>query len=113
MKTEQSMTIIIKVVLAGVFLICILDMPYGYYQLVRFLALVGFAIVANHANQEKDQTSTILYISLAVLFQPLIKIPLGREIWNIVDVFVAIGLIVSIFIHGKAGRAERGLSEKQ
>lgn len=113
MKTEESSTNIIKIVLSILFLLCLLYMPYGYFQLVRFLALAGFAILAKHAYQRNDQTETILYIALAVLFQPLIKIPLGREIWNIVDVVVALGLIVSIFIHGKAGRAGSGLSEKQ
>jgi hypothetical protein len=35
---------------------------------------------------------------LALLFQPFIKIALGRDIWNIVDVIVGIGLIVSLLI---------------
>jgi hypothetical protein len=39
----------------------------------------------------------IIYITLAVLFQPLFKIVLGRALWNIVDVIVGIGLLVSIF----------------
>ena len=107
MKTEQSLTIIIKVVLAVLFLICLLNMPYGYFQLVRYLALVGFAILANHANQKNHQTGTIVYLSLAVLFQPLIKIPLGREIWNMVDVMVASGLIASIFVRGNPSRGKQ------
>lgn len=90
-----------------------MDMPYGYFQLVRFMALAGFAILANHARQRNDQTGTIVYIALAILFQPLIKIPLGREIWNFVDVIVAIGLIASIFIPGKAGRTGKRVSNKQ
>jgi hypothetical protein len=43
----------------------------------------------------------IIYICLAVLFQPLIKISLGREIWNVVDVIVGLALLVSIFIKPK------------
>ena len=39
----------------------------------------------------------IIYIGLALLFQPFFKIALGREIWNIVDVVVGIGLLVSVF----------------
>ena len=34
---------LIKTVLAILFFICLTNMPYGYYQLVRFVALVGFA----------------------------------------------------------------------
>jgi len=95
----------IKITLAVLFFICLADMPYGYYQLIRFIALVGFAILAYKANEQGQKTEAIIYVCLAILFQPLIKIALGREIWNVVDVIVGIGLIVSIFIqHSKNPR---------
>ena len=37
---------VIKIVLAILLFICLLDMPYGFYQVVRFVALIGFAILA-------------------------------------------------------------------
>ena len=40
----------------------------------------------------------IIYGGLALLFQPFFKIALGREVWNIVDVIVGIGLIASLII---------------
>lgn len=70
-------------------------MPYGYYQLIRFLALIGFVILAYKANQENKNTETIIFGALALLFQPFFKIALGRELWNIIDVLVATFLIVS------------------
>jgi hypothetical protein len=88
---------IIKIILALLFFLCLLDMPYGYYQLVRFAGLVGFAILAYNANEMQNKTEMIVYICLAILFQPLFKISLGRELWNAVDVIVGIGLLVSIF----------------
>ena len=88
---------VIKIVLAVLFFLCLLDMPYGFYQLVRFLALVGFSILAFMAYQQDRQIEMIIYIALAILFQPLLKISLGREIWNVVDVVVGIGLLVSLF----------------
>lgn len=92
---------IIKIVLAALFFLCLLDMPYGFYQLVRFIALIGFSILAYQSYENENKYLTIIYIGLAILFQPLIKISLGREIWNIVDVVVGIGLIVSLFIRRK------------
>lgn len=92
---------IIKLVLAVLFFICLLDMPYGYFQLVRFAALIGFAILAYRANQQDQQVEMIIYIGFALLFQPFLKISLGRQIWNIVDVIVGIGLIASIFLKQK------------
>lgn len=92
---------IIKIVLAVLLFLCLAKMPYGYYQFVRFAGLIGFAILAYQANQQNKQTEMIVYGALALLFQPLFKIALGRELWNIVDVIVGIGLTVSIFIKPK------------
>ena len=89
--------VLIKVVLAVLLLLCLLDMPYGSYQLVRFIALIGFAVLAYSANTKNNNIETIIYGSLALLFQPFFKIALDREIWNIVDVIVGVGLIFSIF----------------
>ncbi len=76
-------------------------MPYGYYQFVRFAGLVGFAILAYQANQQCRQTEMIIYGGLALLFQPFFRIALGREIWNLVDVVVGIGLLISILMKPK------------
>lgn len=92
---------IIKIGLAILFFLCLADMPYGYYQFVRFIGLVGFVILAYQANQQGKQTEMIIYGALALLFQPLFKIALGRELWNIVDVVVGIGLLISIFMKPK------------
>lgn len=86
----------IKIILAILFFFCLADMPYGYYQFVRFLALVGFGYLAFLANKEGKETEMFIYGALALLFQPFFKIPLGREIWNVVDVIVGIGLLISL-----------------
>ena len=93
---------IIKIVLAVLFFLCLLDMPYGFYQVVRFAGLIGFAILAYQANQQSRQTEMIIYCGLALLFQPFFKIALGRQMWNIIDVVVGLGLIISIFLKPKS-----------
>jgi len=89
---------VIKIFLSLILFICLADMPYGYYQFVRFAGLICFAILAYQANQQGRQKEMIIYAGLALLFQPFFKIALGREIWNIVDVVVGIGLLISIFM---------------
>lgn len=89
---------IIKIALAILLLLCLLDMPYGFYQLVRFASLIGFGILAYSTSEKESKTEMIIYGGLALLFQPFFKIALGREIWNIVDVIVGIGLIASLII---------------
>lgn len=93
------MTAGIKIIMAILFFLCLLDMPYGFYQFVRFSAMLGFAILAYEVSEKSNKTEMIVYIGLAVLFQPLIKISLGRELWNTVDVIVGLGLLLSVFRH--------------
>lgn len=90
---------IIKIGLAFLLFLCLLDMPYGFYQFVRFLALIGFGVLAYIANEQNRNTEMIIYGGLALLFQPFFKIALGREMWNIVDVIVGIGLIGSLIMN--------------
>lgn len=73
-------------------------MPYGYYQLVRFISMIGFGILAFEAHRKERQLEMVTYAMLALLFQPFVKVALGRELWNIVDVIVAIGLLISMIV---------------
>ncbi len=77
-------------------------MPYGFYQFVRFAGLIGFAVLAYQANQHGRQIEMIIYGGLALLFQPFFKLALGRQMWNIIDVVVGLGLIISIFLKPKS-----------
>ncbi len=73
--------------------LCLIDMPYGYFQFVRFVSAGFFAYAAYQENERGKSELTIVFIILAILFQPFYKIALGRTLWNIVDVIVGIGLL--------------------
>lgn len=75
-------------------LICLSPMPYGYYVLVRFAAMIFFACLAFSFNKRGDTTYAIIAGAVALLFQPFFKIALGREMWNAVDVIVALALFI-------------------
>ncbi len=92
---------IIKISLAILFFICLADMPYGYFQFVRFTALIGFIFLGFKALQSGNHNEIIIYFALALLFQPIFKISLGRTIWNIIDLVVGIGLILSLMAKRK------------
>lgn len=91
----------IKIILAALFFVCLAKMPYGYYQLVRFIAMIGFAYLSYKNFEEGNKLLSFIFAALAILFQPLLKIDLGRTIWNIVDVVVGTGLIFSLFLKSK------------
>ena len=84
----------IYVALTILMLLCLAPMPYGYFQLVRLVATIAFGVMAYRYYQERKEWLAYTLGSLALLFQPFYKITLGRTMWNIIDVIVAIGLIV-------------------
>jgi hypothetical protein len=88
---------VVKIILAVLLLLCLLHLPYGYYQLIRFIATGSFLFFGFSSSAKGENNFVFLYLGLAILFQPIFKIALGRELWNIVDVLVSIFLIVSLF----------------
>jgi len=104
---------LIKAALAILFLLCLLQLPYGYYRLVKFGAVVGFAILGYYEYERKNMPMVIGYIGLAILFQPLAEFPLGRQIWNIVDVMVAASLVISIFVRKPGPVAKKENEDNQ
>lgn len=83
----------LKFILAVMLLLCLAPMPYGYYELVRFVAMVAFGYMAYEYSEADNTELTVTFGALAFLFQPFIKIALGRTVWNVVDVAVALLLI--------------------
>jgi len=81
-------------ILAAMFLLCLAPMPIGYFSLVRLVAVISFGVMAYKSYAAKKEIFTWTFGILALLFQPFIKITLGRTIWNIIDVVVAIGFIL-------------------
>ncbi len=88
---------ILKIALAALLFLCFADMPYGYYQFVRFASMISFGILAYKSNQEGRETEMFIFGALALMFQPFFKLALGRELWNIIDVIVGLGLLFSAF----------------
>jgi hypothetical protein len=56
--------------------------------------MVAFAVMAYQYYVKKQMEWAFAFGALALLFQPFVKIALGRTMWNIMDVVVAIMLIV-------------------
>ena len=91
---------LVYLVLAALMLLCLAPMPYGYFQLVRFVAMVVFGIMAYRYYAINKAIAAGVFGVLALLFQPIYKIVLGRGIWNTIDVIVA-ALLIAIYIWEK------------
>ena len=78
---------------------CLLKMPYGYYEFVRLVTTTMFSHLLFQKLNKKSNVAfnTFLIVWVIIMFQPIFKISLQREYWQIIDVLVAISLIVSLF----------------
>ena len=87
----------VYLILAALMLLCLAPMPYGYFQLVRFVAMVVFGVMAYQYYMKQKTVATVVFVVLALLFQPIYKIALGRVTWNVIDVLVAV-LLVALYV---------------
>ncbi len=93
-KETNSVMCRAKLALALLLLVCAFPwtFPYDVYILVRFVAMVVFAVMAYQYYVNRNDMLMVVFGALALLFQPLLKISLERGAWSCIDVAVA-GLI--------------------
>lgn len=87
----------IQLVGAIILMLCIIPMPYGFYTIIRFVITIISVYLAYTYQKQAKRELAISFIAIAFIFQPFIKLVLGREIWLILDVLVAVYLLVLTF----------------
>ncbi|HBC20786.1 MAG TPA: hypothetical protein DC009_01535 [Porphyromonadaceae bacterium] len=94
----------VKVGMAVLLLLCLAHMPYFFYMLVRFVAAAAFVYLAYVYFRARRGGLGVLFVLLALLFQPFFRFPLGRLVWNVIDVAVAallLWLVVDAAMRGR------------
>lgn len=71
------------------------QLPYGYYTILRLVACGVFAFAAFVAFERKSKVLPWVYGLLALIFNPIIKIYLPKEIWAVIDIAAGILLLVT------------------
>jgi len=71
--------------------------PYGYYLLLRIIVCVTAVALSLGAHRKEKLGWMWTMIIIAIIFNPLIPFHLGKEIWSIVDLAVAVIFVISIF----------------
>jgi hypothetical protein len=77
-------------ILLSIILLCIalLPLPYGYYILLKLI--ICFSCIREIIVGNKDNVDELLILSaIIVLYNPLIKMPLGKPIWSVVNLLTA------------------------
>lgn len=91
-----NLSLSIKVLLIISFVGCLFDMPYGYFQVVRYFATAGFIYLTIDSNKKNEQHWTWIWLVSAFLINPIVKASLGRQLWNLIDILWVIILLISI-----------------
>ena len=92
-QTKNDFTIVVKIGLVVILLSCLLPLPYGAFELIRFAALIGFGYLAYKHYKSHNEGKALVFGALALLIQPFFKLSFGRSIWNLVDVAIVIFII--------------------
>lgn len=78
-------------------------MPYGYYYILKFAivitAVIELMAILDKTPKTKLNTNNdiVYFVALAILYNPIVAIPLGKFIWS----FVNIGTILFYVLYSK------------
>ena len=87
---------IICIVLALVLLLCLFPLPYGFFVFVRLIATIVFGYLIYDFYQRGETVKCIVAVLLLLIFQPFAKVSFAREIWQVIDVIVALLLFGNV-----------------
>jgi len=82
---------LIPAIIAAVMLLgALADLPYGYYQLLRFVVCGVAVYIVYTAYTWQKMWAMWLFGFIALLFNPFIPIHLSKELWQPIDFVCAI-----------------------
>ncbi len=70
-------------------LIAVLPLPYGYYMLLRLLITASAAYVAYKNFNKEIPTWGVVFVAVAMLFNPVYLVHFDKALWAILDIAVA------------------------
>jgi hypothetical protein len=89
-------TFILPLVIAAILFISIAELPYGFYQLMRFIVPILSAIYAYilYCDDEKFTMWMIPNILAVIMWNPILPIYFDKETWVIIDIIFGISQLV-------------------
>lgn len=90
------MSQLLKLILAGILIFTFLKMPYFYYRFAEYALFTGFGWLSYESYQRRDDFDVKVFFLIAVLYNPILRIPLPHIVWIIINILVIIGLILHI-----------------
>lgn len=78
--------------------IALFELPYGYYQFLRILVTGCCIWIAAWHNAKSNTPAMLLFGALAILFNPLFKVHMSRDLHEIFNILTTICLLGSLYI---------------
>jgi len=75
----------------------IFDMPNDYYRALRFL-ICGICIFAAYVSLRERSALAFPFLAVGILFNPILRIHTERTIWIAIDLVVASGFLVTVWL---------------
>ena len=92
----MGVLLVAKLIAVGMLLGTLSHPPYGYYNLLRFVVCGVAGYAAFRASEIGKKGWGLTFVVVALLFNPVIPVHLGREAWVLVDLGIALLLLVSV-----------------
>lgn len=74
------------------------DWPYSIYMLLRVTTSILFATLAYFVFKMGKQPWGVLFAALLILYNPLLRVHLDRQIWGIINIATAVVLLISFWV---------------
>lgn len=87
----------LKIIVIILLLIGLPDLPYGYYQVLRWIVTGVTGYLAYLAYENEKKIWVWIFGVIAILFNPIIPFYLDKSTWVLIDVVVAGLILVSLF----------------
>ncbi len=80
---------------AALLLIAILNLDYGYYEMLRIAITVFAVFFAFKLNAIKQNGLMLVMIAIIILFNPISPMSLNKGLWVLLDIISAVVFLVS------------------
>lgn len=69
------------------------DLPYSYYQLLRWIVCINSIIFAIEYNSNQNKYLAPLFTLLAIIYNPIAPITTEKEVWTFINIIALLSII--------------------
>lgn len=96
-KSRRNHEKVMIVILLLLTVLCLTDLPDIVSQIVRSLAFAGYLYMGYLSVRGGKWGFTVLYLLLALVFQPFYMFGIGQQLWVVIDIVVIVTLLYSLY----------------